>query len=137
MALILDTGPLYASMDRRDPDHHSCRTLIDEARDRLVVPAPVIPELDYFVRQRLGVGPMLAFLQDIADGAYEVEDLVPTDYVRIAEMIDRYADQDLGFVDSAIVAVAERFDELRVATLDRRHFSVVRPRHGDAFEIVP
>jgi len=48
-----------------------------------------------------------------------------------------YADQDLGFVDAAVWAVVERLREPRVATLDRRHFSVLRPRRVDALELLP
>ena len=50
MALVLDTGPLYASLDRRDADHQACRRLIDAAAEPLVVPAPVLVEVDYWIR---------------------------------------------------------------------------------------
>jgi predicted nucleic acid-binding protein len=135
--LILDTGPLYAALDRRDQDHARCRRLIEEAAERLVVPSPVLPELDYLVADRLGTGPMLAFLQDIEDGAYDVEDLVPADYTRVREVMDTYSDQDVGFVDASVLAIAERLDEPKVATLDHRHFSVLRPRHCEALQLEP
>jgi uncharacterized protein len=66
-----------------------------------------------------------------------VQDLVAEDYVRVAELMDRYSDLDLGFVDASVIAVAERLGEKKIATLDRRHFSVVRPRHVDSFELIP
>lgn len=137
MALILDTGPLYASLDRADDDHEACRRLIEDAAERLVIPSPVLPELDYLVSTRLGVGPMVMLLDDIERGAYAVEDLLADDYPRIRQLIDQYDDQDIGFVDAAVLAVVERMDERRLATLDRRHFSVLRPRHTDALELVP
>jgi predicted nucleic acid-binding protein len=137
VALILDTGPLYAAIDRRDTDHARCRALIEQSSERLVVPSPVLPELDYLVNERVGVGPMLAFLQDIEDGAFDVENLVSSDYPRVRELMDTYADADLGFVDSAVIAVAERFEEPKIATLDHRHFAVVRPRHVDALQLLP
>jgi hypothetical protein len=36
-----------------------------------------------------------------------------------------------------VIALAERLDETKVATLDHRHFAVVRPAHTDALRIVP
>ena len=137
MALILDTGPLYAALDRRDRAHGSCRRLIEEADERLIVPSAVLPELDYLVSERMGVGPMLAFIQDVADGAFQIEDVTDSEYSRIRELMDGYADQDLGFVDAAVVTLAERLNETKIATLDRRHFSVVRPRHVASFKLLP
>jgi hypothetical protein len=137
VALILDTGPLYASLDTGDRDHRRCRRLIEEADEALVVPAPVLPELDYLVAERLGSGPMIAFLRDVEEAAYAVEDLQPVDYARAREVMDRYADQDVGFVDAAVLAVVERYGETKLATLDRRHFSILRPRHVSALEILP
>ena len=137
MALILDTGPLYASLDRRDRDHRRCRELIESTEEALVVPSPVLPEVDYLVSERMGPGPMLALLRDVEAGAYVVENLATADYPRVRELMDRYADQDLGFVDAAVVTVVERMNEHKVATLDHRHFSVVRPRHIKALQLLP
>lgn len=137
MALILDTGPLYASLDRSDADHAPCRRLIEEADEPLVIPSPVLVEVDYWIHTRLHPGVFLALLDDIESGAYRVEDLVLSDYVRIRELCDRYADADIGFVDAAVFAVVERLNEARVATLDHRHFAMLRPRHVDALALVP
>lgn len=137
MALILDTGPLYAALDRGDRDHKRCRALIEKTNEALVVPSPVLPELDYLVAQRLGTGPMLAFLRDVEEEAFQIEDLVAPDYVRVREIIDRYSDQDVGFVDAAVLAVVERLGEPKLATLDSRHFSVIRPRHVDSLRLLP
>ena len=137
MALILDTGPLYASLDRRDRDHARCRRLIEECAERLVIPSPVLPELDYFVSERMGPAPMLALLADIERSAYVVEDLVADDYLRARSVMDRHADHDVGFVDASVLAITERLGEPKLATLDLRHFSVLRPRHVDALELLP
>lgn len=137
MALILDTGPLYASLDRSDADHRACRHLIETATETLVIPAPVLVELDYWIHRRLHPGVLVALLNDIEEGAYLVEEVLPQDYRRVRELCDRYADADIGFVDAAILAVVERFNETKLATLDRRHFGLLRPRHVDALRLLP
>jgi predicted nucleic acid-binding protein len=137
VTLVLDTGPIYASLDRNDSNHRRCREMIEAAREPLVLPSPILPEIDYFASERLGVGAMIALLNDVERGAYVVRDLMAGDYVRVAELMDRYSDLDLGFVDASVIAVAERLGEKKLATLDHRHFSVVRPRHIDSFELLP
>jgi uncharacterized protein len=137
MALILDTGPLYAGLDRRDADHVECRHMIEQAQEPLVIPSPVLVEVDYWIHVRLHVGVLVALLDDIAHGAYAVEELRTEDYRRIRELCDRYADADIGFVDAAVLAVTERLGETKLATLDRRHFGLLRPRHVDALRLLP
>ena len=137
MALILDTGPLYASLDRSDANHTACRRVIEEADEPVVVPAPVLVEVDYWVRARLHPRVWVALLDDIIDGAYHVEDLWPEDYRRVCELCDRYDDADVGFVDAAVLAVVERLNEPKLATLDHRHFHLLRPRHVDALRLLP
>ncbi|HEX9645246.1 MAG TPA: VapC toxin family PIN domain ribonuclease [Acidimicrobiia bacterium] len=137
MALILDTGPLYASLDRSDAAHTACRALIESSTEALVVPAPVLVEVDYWIHQRLHPGALVALLADIEAGAYVVADLERTDYTRVKDLCDRYADADVGFVDAAVVAVVERLNEPKLATLDQRHFRTMRPRHVDALELLP
>jgi predicted nucleic acid-binding protein len=137
VALILDTGPLYASLDRSDQDHTACRALIETATGPLVIPAPVLVEVDYWIGQRLTPGALVALLADVEAGAYVVADLTRADYTRVRELCDRHADADIGFVDAAVLAVVERLGEPKLATLDRRHFGLLRPRHVDALELLP
>jgi predicted nucleic acid-binding protein len=82
-------------------------------------------------------GVFAALLSDIIEGAFAVEDLLQQDYVRVRELCDRYEDADIGFVDGSLVAIAERLGEPKLATLDRRHFGIIRPRHVDAFRLLP
>jgi hypothetical protein len=137
VALILDTGPLYASLDRSDADHAACRRLVENAEELLLIPAPVLVEVDYWIHARLHPGVLVSLLDDIVSGAYRVEELRAEDYPRIRELCDRYADADIGFVDAAVLAVVERHNEPKLATLDHRHFRALRPRHTDTLTLVP
>jgi predicted nucleic acid-binding protein len=47
----------------------------------------------------------------------------------MAELVERYADLPLGAADASVIAIAERLGASEIATLDRRDFAVVRPRH--------
>lgn len=137
MALICDTGPLYAAMDRADADHRACAELLAGSDEPLLVPAPVVVELDWLAGNRLGPAPFAAFLADVEDGAITVVDLMRPDYVRVRELLARYADLNLGFVDAAILAIVERLGEHKLATLDHRHFGTIRPRHVEALDLLP
>lgn len=66
-----------------------------------------------------------------------MEDLTAEDYERVHELLTTYADLMVGFVDCAVLAVTERLGEPKLATLDHRHFGVMRPRHVDALELLP
>ncbi len=137
MALICDTGPLYAAMDRADTDHETCKQFLSESAERLLVPAPVVVELEWLASSRLGLAPFSSFLADVQTDDVTIVDLVRADYVRVRELLTRYADSKLGFVDAAVVAILERLDEHKLATLDHRHFATIRPKHTDAIELLP
>lgn len=102
-----------------------------------MVPAPVLVEVDYMASRELGPGAFPAILQQIKQGAFEVEDLIESDYERVADLLHTYADLHAGFVDAAVLAIVERLREPKLATLDHRHFTVMRPRHVEALELVP
>jgi len=137
VALICDTGPLYAAMDQASSDHLRCAQLLSDAADALVVPAPVLVELDWLAGKRLGPVAMGALLLDIEEGAVRVVDLLQEDYSRVRELCAQYADLPLGLVDAAVVALTERLAETSLATLDHRHFSIVRPRHTPSLTLLP
>ena len=137
MALILDTGPLYASMDRSDPDHLACRELLERATEPLVVPVPVLVEVESLASSRLGPMAFDAVLATVEEGGLVVHDLDRVDWGRVRWLSRTYADLPLGLVDASVIAVAERLGERTIATLDRRHFSVVRPAHVPSLALVP
>ena len=134
--MITDTGVVYAAMDWSDPRHAACVELLERTGDPLVVPSPVLVELDWLGDAR-GVPVLDATLASVESGSIEVIDLSPADYTRIRELCRQYQDLGLGMVDASVIAVAERLGEETIATLDHRHFSVVRPRHVTAFTLVP
>jgi predicted nucleic acid-binding protein len=136
-SLLIDTGPLYAALDRRDAHHDACVRLITEEPGALIVPQTVIAEVSYFLGRGPGAEIETAFLGDLAQGTLLPEPVAPSDWLRIAELVWRYRSLPLGTVDASIVAIAERLGIDRIATLDHRHFEVVRPRHIDAFTLLP
>jgi len=137
MALICDTGPLYAAMDRADADHTPCVELLSGSGEPLVVPAPVVVELEWLASSRLGPTAFTTFLMDVEEGTVRVVDLVRGDYARARELCEQYSDLPLGFVDASVVAVVERLEECKLVTIDHRHFRVVRPRHTPHLTLLP
>lgn len=97
----------------------------------------VITEVTYLLATRLGVEPEVRFLGDLASGSFSIDLVPPGDWLRIAELVATYRDMPLGTVDASVVAAAERLDISDIATVDVRHFSVVRPRHAEAFTLLP
>ena len=137
MALILDTGPLYASMDQADEHHLACRRLIEDSREELVIPSPVLVEVDYWTSKWLAVDAFCRLLAEIGRGRLRLEELTVADPDRVAEILTRYSDAKVGFVDAAVLAITERLREPKLATLDQRHFRMMRPAHVTALELLP
>jgi uncharacterized protein len=135
--LVLDTGPLLAALDTADRDHERCAELVASATEDLVIPTLVLAELDYWCHERLGARVWLEFLDDLLEGAYRAEAPSEADLLRCRELQREYLGLRLGLVDASVVALVERVGENKVATLDRRHFSVVRPAHVAALRLLP
>jgi hypothetical protein len=137
MPLVLDTGPIYASIDRSDPDHGAVVELLRSTPRPHIVVEPVLVEVDYWLHKLLDVTALDAFVSDVIAGRYELVSIDDQDLGRIVELEARYEDADLGFVDAALVAVCERLDIGSVATFDRRHFGMIRPRHRRHLDLLP
>lgn len=147
--IVVDTGVLVALLDADDHHHQRCRDWYAETDSPLIVPAPVMVETCYFIERATGPELEAAFLRSFADvgagnGVLDDDELPfhlarvgRRDRERMAELVEQYADFPLGAVDASVIAVAERLDVHTVATLDHRHFTVVRPTHVDTFTLVP
>ncbi|MFJ5301971.1 type II toxin-antitoxin system VapC family toxin [Streptomyces sp. NPDC088350] len=103
-----------------------------------MIPAPVIAEACHLIGTRCGAQVEAAFLDARAAGQLgTVTGIMPEDIERMAHLVRQYASLPLGGTDACVVAIAERWQAKQVATVDRRHFSVVRPNHVPAFELLP
>lgn len=134
---ILDSGFLYALID--DSDHYSqnVRRAVDSVLESILLPSPAITETAYFVQRNLGQAELAKFVGSLNMMGMSVIDPLELDLTRAAEILQGYLDQDIDFVDALIVAMAERLDVTKILTIDRRHFSIFRPRHCEFFEILP
>ena len=97
----------------------------------------MIAEVAHLVGTRLGARAEVRLVEDFATGTFIAEPVAPSDWQRIAELVWQYRDLGLGTTDASVVAAAERLRLREVATLDLRHFGVVRPRHVESFVLLP
>lgn len=135
--LLVDTGPLVAAASPNDEDHVRCLELLANAPGPLVVPTLVIAEVAHFLALRFGPRPEIAFASSLQAGDLVAEPIERPDWTRIRELLDQYADLGLGITDASVVVACERLGATELATLDRRHFSVVRPSHRPALTLLP
>lgn len=137
MSLVIDTGVLLAALDREDPEHSGCLSLLQGTHEPLVVPVPVLTELDHLLGKRRKQDLWTAFADDLAVSAYALHPIDRSGAATAARLQQRYRDLRIGFVDAAVFLTCIELGERKVATLDRRHFSVLRTEDGEALRIVP
>lgn len=136
MTSLIDTGFLLAVLDEKDFQHRACTTAL-EAEIAPYLPEAVLPELAYLVLRDLGYRVWITFLNSIAEGELPLLSTELQDIKRAAEILEKYSDSKIDYVDAVIMAIAERLKIKRILTVDRRDFTLFRPRHCDAFEIIP
>jgi predicted nucleic acid-binding protein len=134
--VIVDTGVLIALVDRNDR-HHRAAAAIFTLPEPKILPEPVIVEADWSIETNLGVDVEVAFLRGLDGGQFAIEPTRRADRERAVQLIEQYRDARIGYVDAIVAAIAERLGDPRIATVDRRHFSMIQPRSVDAFELLP
>jgi predicted nucleic acid-binding protein len=137
VAVVVDTSVLYALVDANDAAHDRSRDALSAELEAVIVPQPTLPEVCYLVSSRLGASREAEFVRLLASSDWRLEALTDADLPRVADLMRMYADARIGFVDASVVAIAERLGVVRIYTLDRRHFGMVRPLHADAFTLMP
>jgi len=139
--IIADTGGLLRALARTSenkPSFPEYEAILTSA-SLVIVPALVLAEVDYFLReQRAAMRKLIAEIFDPGT-RYEYELPLPSDLVRALELDARFKDLNLGLVNGMVAAVAERRQVYRVLTTDRRDFSAIRIglRLSRALELLP
>ncbi len=136
-AVLIDTGIIYALADRTDTWHTRAVNFTTTFRGKLLVPSPVISEACYLLNSFLGASAELAFLHSLINREIVIEHSKEDDLLRIVELLKKYEDQNIGYVDASLIAVAERLKITKVLTTDRKHFSIIKPNHCEIFAIFP
>lgn len=138
--IVCDTGPLVAAAITDDAHHRQCVDLLAAlhlAGRQILVTGSVAAEVGYLLARGGGARVESQFLSSLADGTLLPVDLTRSDYGRAAELVLEYASLPLGTTDATVIALTERLGLTEVATLDRRHFTVVRPLHVAALTLLP
>lgn len=102
---------------------------MSELGRNLLVPEPVIVEVDQLLRGRVGSKSARLFLEALVVGEHTVAYTSATVVRRAVELDTRFAALSLGFVDGAVMAIAERL-RLPILTFDFEHFRATRPARG-------
>ncbi|MBB6170130.1 hypothetical protein HNR23_000190 [Nocardiopsis mwathae] len=134
---LLDTGVLWAAIDKRDKHHRVATDLLGSIPGRLLLPTTVLTETAWNVESNLGSKAEAEFIDDVVQSEMEIVELDQQDIICAASFIRQYASLSLGFVDASVMALAQRLEISRIATVDRRHFCAVRPKHVDHFTLLP
>lgn len=132
---IVDSGPLIAAANSADPAHSSCVATLRTPGQHLIIPALCVAEAAYLIQRHQGPQVEARFLRALA--GFDVQAPTDEDWPRIADLVEEYADFPLGGTDASVVAMAERLNTDLLITLDRRHFSAVRPQHREQFRLLP
>lgn len=127
--ILIDTAPLVSALDARDSAHGFAGPLLTGLRRQALIPTPVLAEVDYFVSKRVGGYAARTFLKEVAGGTHDVAYLTAGLLRRAVELDDRYADLNLGFADTCLMAIAERH-ELPILTFDFADFRATESASG-------
>lgn len=135
--IVVDTGILLAAANRSDRWHHQAVEVLGAHRHEMLVPAPVVVETAWLIARDLGNHAEAGFVAAAGRGEFRIVDLEPVDYQRAAAILTAHADNNLGLVDTCVMAIAERHHITTIATINPRDFRIVRPAHCDAYTLIP
>src|ERR1051325_4563046 len=129
MAVLLDSGFLFASLNASESEHEATIRVLENIREPIVLPVPAITEITYLLARDINNEAAADFIASLASTELTLEIPHQEDYSRSAELLRQYSDAKVDFVDTMIVAITERLNITRVLTLDRRDFELISPNH--------
>lgn len=126
--ILVDTGPLVALFDPKDPAHQRCREVVGTIREPVVTTTPVLSEVFHFLGPASRGSEALQGI--VTGGALRVWFLSEATLGRAFELMRRYADHPMDFADASLVTAAEALRTTTVFTVDRNDFATYRVRLG-------
>ncbi|NEO88019.1 MAG: PIN domain-containing protein [Spirulina sp. SIO3F2] len=136
LTAIADTGFVVALLNGQDQNHAAVAHTYQQ-HPKIALPQPALTEIAYLLGRDAGIPLVVQFLRSLPQGRFQIVTLTPADSQRIADILETYQDSKIDFVDACVMAIAERLKLQTVLTLDRRDFTIFRPRHCTAFNLLP
>jgi predicted nucleic acid-binding protein len=108
MHVVADSSFVIAVASSRDKWHRSCLEVYLPQQEPIYLPQPTLSEIAHLVTRIDGNRAMIGFLKGLARTQYRVVPLQDEDIVRATELLEKYVDSRIDFVDAAIIALARR-----------------------------
>jgi predicted nucleic acid-binding protein len=125
---LVDTGPLVALFDPKDPEHERCLGVLRELRGPLRTTVPVLTETFHMLRPASqGADRVREF---IAGGGLTLWFFDQDGMTRAFELMERYRDHPMDLADASLVTAAESLSTRSIFTMDRDDFQTYRVRRG-------
>ncbi len=134
--VIADTGFIVAITNISDLQHEAAKSVYIK-QQKILMPQTVLAEVAYLVGKESGIKTVSKFLKGLSLSKFSLIEIIQEDVLRIAEILEQYADSRIDFVDASVMAMAERLNIRIILTTDRRDFSLFKPKHCDAFILMP
>lgn len=135
--IVVDTSAVLHLVSDRMSMYAQVSAAVNSSSGPLLLSPFVLAEIDYMIGRDVGPDARLRFLDEVAQGAYELIEATVGDLRRAREVMEQYRDLDVGLADASIVVLAERRGVVDILTLDQRHFRAMRGPDGKPFRILP
>ncbi len=104
---------------------------------KLIAPSTIMPEVCYMLNTYLDLSAEMAFIESVERRELLIETVTVEDLGRCLEIMKGYSNLNIGLVDASIIALAERLGISKILTTNRRHFSVIKGKHGTHLKLKP
>lgn len=131
---LLDTGFVVALINEADPDHERCVELWRGLRAQLLSVDGVLVEAAHVLHRSPGGAE--AVVGVVFGSGTELVATSEQRAARAVELMKKYADVPMDFIDALLVVVAEERKVRDVLTLDRRGFLTYRVGR-EKFRLLP
>jgi predicted nucleic acid-binding protein len=106
-------------------------------RCRFLIPKIILPEITCHLVQRGNTRTVIKAWKALFGGKFTLLDVTPADYTRAIEILDKYHDTRIDFVDACLMALTDRLKTRLVLTFDRLDFGLYRAPDGKSLDLLP
>ncbi len=115
---LCDAGPLFALVDKKQPEHASIRKALAQLSMPLITTWPCLTEAMYLALNRGGWVMQKQLIKLLLDGMLIVYEIQQRDYPRLSQLLQKYQDRPMDLGDATLVIAAERLGVKQILTID-------------------